>query len=67
MEDAYPVTVVEDKSEEVPNECRYIAGEVDYGHFDTDSTVSYIPDGNYQLEEDYDAVLSVIDNGCGVH
>jgi len=67
MEDAYPVTVVEDKSEEVPNECRYIAGGVDYGHFDTDSTVSYIPDGNYQLEEDYDAVLSAIDNGCGVH
>ncbi|MGN1104526.1 MAG: Ig-like domain-containing protein, partial [Candidatus Coproplasma sp.] len=43
-------TVVTDKSTTVANSCQYAYGKVDYSKFDTDSKLSYIPTGDYELQ-----------------
>ncbi|MBQ6889759.1 MAG: hypothetical protein IJN53_01890, partial [Oscillospiraceae bacterium] len=43
-------TIVTDKSQKVSTNCAY-------ANFDTNSSVSYVPSGNYLLDTDYDTML----------
>ncbi len=52
-------TVVTDKSTQVSTSCKY-------ANFDTNSTMSYIPSGNYKLDTDYDTMLQNIKAYAGV-
>ncbi|MCH5249132.1 MAG: InlB B-repeat-containing protein [Lachnospiraceae bacterium] len=61
-----PGTVVTDKSEKVPNNCKYTAGNIDYSEFDTKSSLSYIPDNDYQLQTDFAKLRKVIVSQTGV-
>ena len=45
-------TVVDDKTDLVDNACKYSYGNVDYSKFDTTSSQSYIPGGNYSVNYD---------------
>lgn len=49
-------TVVTDKSQKVPNSCKFIYEGIDYSSFDTNSALSYIPTGDYLLDEDFETV-----------
>ena len=42
-------TIVTDRSQTVSNNCSY--GSIDYSKFDTDSSLSYIPSGDYEIQE----------------
>ena len=43
-------TVVDSKEQIVANNCKFSARNIDYSKFDTDSTLSYIPAGDYKLQ-----------------
>ncbi len=43
-------TSVEFQNEEVENNCRFSARNIDYSNFDADATLSYIPDDQYRLQ-----------------
>ncbi len=58
--------VVKDKSETVDNKCQFIARKIDYSKFDTDSSLSYIPTGDYQLQESVTEARKVIYSKTGV-
>lgn len=49
-------TVVTDKSQKVPNNCKFTAEGIDYSSFDTNSALSYIPTGDYLLDEDFETM-----------
>ncbi len=59
-------TVVESKTQEVENSCQYEYGGIDYSTFDTDSSLSYIPDEDYELQTDFTALRQVIVSRTGV-
>ena len=51
-------TIVTDRSQTVSNSCSY--GGIDYSRFDTDSSLSYIPSGDYVLQEDVAEAKKVV-------
>ncbi|MGN0824327.1 MAG: Ig-like domain-containing protein [Candidatus Coproplasma sp.] len=51
-------TVVTSKTQTVSNSCKY--GSIDYSKFDTTASQSYIPDGNYELQESVTEARKVI-------
>ncbi len=51
-------TIVTDKSQTVSNNCSY--GSIDYSKFDTDLSLSYIPSGNYDLQENVSESKKVV-------
>ena len=55
-----PGTVVTNKSDYVPNNCQFQAEGIKYDKFDTDSSLSYIPSGNYELQTDFTDLRQVI-------
>lgn len=59
-------TVVTDRSVYVPNNCQFAARGIDYSRFDTDSTQSYIPSGNYEIQENITQVKKVVYACAGV-
>lgn len=59
-------TVVSDKTQIVPNSCQFAARGINYSEFDTDPTQSYIPSGNYQLQENVTEARKVIEAYTGV-
>lgn len=61
-----PATEVSDKSEIVPNNCKYTAGKIDYSKFDTNASQSYIPSGNYFLQENVTEAKKVVYAQAGV-
>ncbi len=50
-------TIVKNKTDKVSNSCKYAAAGIDYSSFDTDSSLSYIPTGDYKLEENHTLVM----------
>ncbi len=48
--EANDATIVTDKSQKVSTNCAY-------ANFDTDSTLSYVPSGDYLLDTDYDTMV----------
>lgn len=59
-------TVVSDRSEIVPNNCQFSKRGIDYSKFDTNPSQSYIPGGNYELQEDFAELRKVIISQTGV-
>lgn len=59
-------TVVESKSDYVPNNCQFQARGIKYDKFDMDSSQSYIPDNQYQLQTDFADIRKVIVSQTGV-
>ncbi len=59
-------TVVESKDQIVANNCKFIAKNIDYSKFDTDSTLSYIPSGDYELQTNVTEARMVIKAYGGV-
>ncbi|MDE7206406.1 MAG: InlB B-repeat-containing protein, partial [Lachnospiraceae bacterium] len=59
-------TVVTDKSEYVSNSCQFSARNIKYDKFDTDSSQSYIPGNDYQLQTDFTDLRKVIAAQTGV-
>ncbi|MBQ4284189.1 MAG: Ig-like domain-containing protein, partial [Lachnospira sp.] len=49
--------VVDDKTTNVSNSCKYTYGGIDYSKFETDSKLSYIPTGDYKVSEDHTYVM----------
>ncbi len=62
-----PATVVSSKSEIVSNNCQFIAKGINYSKFDTDSSLSYIPTGDYELQTNITDVRKVIAAYTGVN
>ena len=58
-------TVVTDRSEIVPNNCQYAYAGIDYSQFDTTASQSYIPGGDYELQEDFTQLRKVIASQTG--
>ena len=56
---ATDATIVEDKTQ-------YVSNNNKYSRFDIDSSLSYIPEGNYQLEEDFTTLRKTIASQTGV-
>ena len=61
-----PGTVVENKTDYVSNACQFQARNIKYDKFDTDANLSYIPGGNYALQEDFAQMRKVIVSQTGV-
>lgn len=59
-------TVVTDKNEKVANNCQFSYRKIDYSSFDTNKSLSYIPDNNYQLQEDLVEARKTIEAYTGV-
>ncbi|MGN0804086.1 MAG: Ig-like domain-containing protein [Candidatus Coproplasma sp.] len=59
-------TIVTDKSQTVANNCQFSYRGIDYSKFDTNATLSYIPNGNYQLQESVTEARKYIEAYCGV-
>ncbi|MCM1467762.1 MAG: Ig-like domain-containing protein, partial [Alistipes sp.] len=59
-------TEVSDRSQIVPNNCKYSAGNIDYSKFDTDASKSYIPSGKYDIQENVTEAKKVIFSQTGV-
>lgn len=59
-------TIVTDKSQTVSNNCKFVYRNIDYSKFDTTASQSYIPDGNYQLQESVTEARKYIEAFCGV-
>ncbi len=59
-------TVVTDKSQIVPNNCKYAAAGIDYSKFDTDASLSYIPAENYILQTSVTEAKKVVYANAGV-
>ena len=57
---------VTDKSQTVDNKCQFAARNIDYSKFDTDSNLSYIPTGDYQLQTSITEARKVIESKTGV-
>lgn len=53
-------TAVTDKTQKVSNNCKFIAENIDYSSFDTDSKLSYIPDNKYMLQTNVTDARKVI-------
>lgn len=53
-------TIVTDKSQTVSNNCKYAGKNIDYSKFDTNSSQSYIPDNNYDLQTNVTDARKVI-------
>ncbi|MBD5443945.1 MAG: hypothetical protein HDR29_00140, partial [Lachnospiraceae bacterium] len=58
--------IVDDKGIYVANNCQYSAGGVQYDRFDLDSTLSYIPNGDYDLQTDFMKMRAVLASQLGV-
>ncbi|MGN1103893.1 MAG: Ig-like domain-containing protein, partial [Candidatus Coproplasma sp.] len=58
--------VVTDKSQTVANSCKFSYRNIDYSKFDTDAMQSYIPTGNYDLQENVTEARKYIEAYCGV-
>ncbi|MBD5521865.1 MAG: hypothetical protein HDR03_11730 [Lachnospiraceae bacterium] len=61
-----PGTIVEEKTVYVPNECQFKNKNIKYNKFDVDSKLSYIPTGDYILEEDFTKLRKIIKSQAGV-
>lgn len=59
-------TVVDAKDAYVKNNCAYIFGSIDYSKFETDSSLSYIPDSKYLLETDMEKAEANVKSNSGV-
>lgn len=59
-------TVVSSKSEIVSNNCQFIAKGIDYSKFDTNSSQSYIPTNDYDLQTNVTDARKVIEAYTGV-
>lgn len=59
-------TVVENKSDYVPNNCQFSARNIKYDKFDVDPELSYIPGNDYQLQTDFAELRKVIVSQTGV-
>lgn len=59
-------TIVTDKNQTVANNCKFSYRNIDYSKFDTNATLSYIPNGNYQLQESVTEARKYIEAYCGV-
>ncbi|MGN0812590.1 MAG: Ig-like domain-containing protein [Candidatus Coproplasma sp.] len=59
-------TIVTDKNQTVANNCQFSYRNIDYSKFDTNATLSYIPNGNYQLQESVTEARKYIEAFCGV-
>lgn len=53
-------TIVTDKSQTVSNNCKYAGKNIDYSKFDTNSSQSYIPNNNYDLQTNVTDARKVI-------
>ncbi|MBD5521866.1 MAG: hypothetical protein HDR03_11735 [Lachnospiraceae bacterium] len=58
--------IVDDKSTYIANNCQYQAGNIKYDKFDLDSTQSYIPDNDYDLQTDFMEMRAVLASQLGV-
>ena len=63
--EGYP-TIVTNKNDIVSNNCQFIAKGIDYSKFDTDSTLSYIPANDYNLQTNITDARKVIEAYTGV-
>ena len=59
-------TVVTNKTDTVANNCKFTARNIDYSKFDTDSKLSYIPTGDYELQTSITESRKVIAARTGV-
>ena len=59
-------TVVTNKTDTVANNCKFTARNIDYSKFDTDSKLSYIPTGDYELQTSITDARKVIAASTGV-
>ncbi|MCI6021232.1 MAG: hypothetical protein MRZ64_06025, partial [[Bacteroides] pectinophilus] len=59
-------TVVENKTDAVANNCKFAAKGIDYSKFDTDSSLSYIPTGDYELQTSITEAHKTIASKTGV-
>lgn len=59
-------TVVTNKTDKVENNCQFISKGIDYSEFDTNSSLSYIPNNNYELQTDFTDLRKVIVSQAGV-
>ncbi|MGM9969749.1 MAG: InlB B-repeat-containing protein [Anaeroplasma sp.] len=59
-------TIVTDKSQTVSNNCKFAYRNIDYSKFDTDSSLSYIANGDYYLQTDLTDARKVIRAQAGV-
>ena len=59
-------TVVENKTDPVANSCKFAAKGIDYSRFDTDSSLSYIPTGDYELQTSITEAHKAIASRTGV-
>ncbi|MDD5872647.1 MAG: hypothetical protein PUD90_04230 [Clostridia bacterium] len=59
-------TVVENKTDTVANSCKFAAKGIDYSRFDTDSSLSYIPTGDYELQTSITEAHKAIASRTGV-
>ncbi len=59
-------TVVTNKTDVVSNNCQFIAEKIDYSHFDTNETQSYIPTNDYDLQTNITDARKVIEAFTGV-
>lgn len=58
--------IVDDKNTYIPNNCQYQAGNIKYDRFDLNFDQSYIPNGNYDLQTDFNEMRAVIASQLGV-
>ncbi|MGN1372722.1 MAG: Ig-like domain-containing protein, partial [Candidatus Coproplasma sp.] len=59
-------TIVTSKDQIVSNSCQFSARGIDYSKFDTTASQSYIPTGDYELQESVTEARKVIEAYCGV-
>lgn len=59
-------TIVNDKNAVVSNNCQFSARGIKYDKFDTDSNLSYIPTGDYELQTDLVEARKVVFAKAGV-
>ena len=59
-------TVVANKTDAVANNCKFAAKGIDYSKFDTDSSLSYIPTGDYELQTSITEAHKAIASRTGV-
>ncbi len=63
---AQDATIVTNKSQAVSNSCQYSGKGIDYSKFDTNSSQSYIPSNNYDLQTNITDARKVIEAYGGV-
>lgn len=57
--------VVTNKNQKVANNCKFAARNIDYSSFETNASLSYIPTGNYQLQESITEARKVVEAYAG--